>query len=188
MSWWRPSAAVLITVAVLACGGKGEGGDPSAGSDLPDEIITGFVTEESDSGYTQWRLSAPVAQRFNKKKVFVMDSPTIHFFDENGQLKTTLVAENGEYSQETHNMFVYGNVVGTSLEGDVLETDTLRYLNVEDKIVSDSFVRLTRGDNVMTGWGLEADNRLSSVDIKRDVKASLVDDNGPTREEEGVDG
>lgn len=188
MSWWRPSAAVLITVALLACGGEDDAGDASTGSDLPDEIITGFVTEESDSGYTQWRLSAPVARRFNQKKVFVMENPTIHFFDENGQLKTTLVALNGEYSQETHDMFVYGDVVGTSLDGDVLETDTLRYLNVEDKIVSDSFVRLTRGGNVMTGWGLEADNRLSSVDIKRNVKATLVDDDGRVQEEDGVDG
>jgi LPS export ABC transporter protein LptC len=186
MSWWRPSAAALVTIALLACGPEEEAGDPSAGDDLPDEIITGFVTEESDSGYTQWRLSAPVARRFNQKKVFLMESPTIQFFDENGQLKTTLVSENGEYSQETHDMFVYGNVVGTSLDGDVLETDTLRYLNVEDKIVSDSFVRLTRGGSVMTGWGLEADNRLSSVDIKRDVKASLVDD-GHGQEEDGID-
>ena len=188
MSWWRPSAALLIAVAILACGSEEEASAPSTGSDLPDEIITGFVTEESDSGYLQWRLSAPVAKRFNKKKVFIMDKPTIQFFDESGQLKTTLVAENGEYLQETHDMLVYGNVVGTSLDGDVLETDTLRYLNVEDKIVSDSFVRLTRGGNVMTGWGLEADNRLSSVDIKRDVKASLVDDGGRTREEDRVDG
>jgi LPS export ABC transporter protein LptC len=85
-------------------------------------------------------------------------------------------------------MFVYGEVVGTSLDGDVLETDTLRYLNVEDKIVSDSFVRLTRGNNVMTGYGLEADNRLSSVDIKRDVKATLVDEDDRSREEAGIDG
>ena len=188
MSWWRPSAAALITVVLLAGGAEDDAGDPSAGSDLPDEIITGFVTEESDSGYTQWRLSAPVARRFNKKKVFVMENPTIQFFDENGQLKTTLVSENGEYSQETHDMFVYGNVVGTSLDGDVLETDTLRYLNLEDKIVSDSFVRLTRGGNVMTGWGLEADNRLSSVDIKRDVKATLVDDGASSQEEDDIDG
>jgi len=188
MSWWRPSAAVLLTVALLACGSDDEVGEGTVQSDLPDEIITGFVTEESDSGYTQWRLSAPIARRFNQKKVFLMDSPTIQFFDENGQLKTTLVAQNGEYSQESHDMFVYGDVVGTSLDGDVLETDTLRYLNVEDKIVSDSFVRLTRGNNVMTGYGLEADNRLSAVDIKRNVKATLVDEDDRSREEAGIDG
>jgi len=188
MSWWRPSAALLIALLLFSCGSGEDGGQAAAGSDIPDEIITGFVTEQSDSGYLEWRLSAPVAKRFNAKKVFLMDNPTIQFFDEHGQLKTTLVSEKGEYSQETHDMLAYGNCVGTSLDGDVLETDSLRYLNVEDKIVSDSFVRMTRGDNVMTGWGLEADNRLSSVDIKRDVKATLVDEQGRGREEAGIDG
>lgn len=188
MSWWRPSAALMTALVLLSCGGGGDDGQATVDSDIPDEIITGFVTEQTDSGYLEWRLSAPVARRFNKKKVFLMDNPTIQFFDEHGQLKTTLVSEKGEYSQETHDMLAYGNCVGTSLEGDVLETDSLRYLNVEDKIVSNSFVRLTRGDNVMTGWGLEADNRLSSVDIKRDVKATIVDEEGTTREEAGIDG
>jgi len=174
----RVSIALVLTLAVWLSAGCGEDetGETSQASDLPDEVLVRFVTEETDSGRLNWRLSAPKATRYNKKKVFLMTSPRIEFYDAAGILKTTLVSDQGEYLQETRDMLAYGNVVVTSRDGDVLETDSLRYLNEEDKIVSDSFVKLTRHNDVVTGYGLEADNRLNSVDIKRDVRARIVND------------
>ena len=177
--WWRRRRNLfsVLLAAWIAAGCSSDGSDESAGdSGLADEIITGFTTIETDSGKVKWRLGAPTARRFNTRQVFIMERPTIEFFDPAGRLETTLVSESGEYSQETHDMLAYGNVVVTSVAGDVLETDSLRYLNSEDKIVSDCFVKLTRGNDVITGYGLEADNTLSSVDIKRDVNARIVDD------------
>ena len=177
--WWRRRHNLVPTLLVVwiatGCSGDESGGSVSD-SGLPDEIITRFTTIETDSGSVKWRLSAPTAKRFNTRKVFIMDRPTIEFYDAAGRRETTLVSESGEYSQETHDMLAYGNVVVTSVVGDVLETDSLRYLNSEDKIVSDCFVKLTRGNDVITGYGLEADNTLSSVDIKRDVNAKIIDD------------
>jgi LPS export ABC transporter protein LptC len=176
--WRRASASLAITLAVwigAGCGGADEQ-DAEARNDLPDEVIVSFVTEETDSGRLQWRLEAPEAKRFGARNVFIMTEPQIEFFDKQGALQTTLVSDTGEYLQDTHDMLAYGNVVVTSVEGDILETDTLRYLNEQDKIVSDSFVKLTRGKDVVTGYGLECDNTLSSVDIKRDVRARIVGD------------
>ena len=177
--WWRRwhslVPALLMVWIAAGCSRDGSGGTVSD-SGLPDEIITGFTTIETDSGRVKWRLGSPSAKRFNTRKVFIMEQPTIEFYNDAGRLETTLVSESGEYSQETHDMLAYGNVVVTSVVGDVLETDSLRYLNLEDRIVSDCFVKLTRGNDVITGYGLEADNTLSSVDIKRDVNARIVDD------------
>jgi hypothetical protein len=44
--------------------------------------------------------------------------------------------------------------------------------------VSDSFVKLTRGKDVLTGIGLECDHTLESVDIKKDVRAVILEENG----------
>ncbi len=178
--WCRAIVALALTVVVWLGGGCGQSDEERQGaqSDLPDEIIVEFVTEESDSGRLRWKLSAPHAQRFNKKKVFLMSRPRIKFYDDDGVLKTTLVSERGEYSKETHDMLAYGNVVVTSVDGDILETDSLRYINDDNKIVSDSFVKLTRGNDVITGYGLECDNELSSVDIKRDVRARIIGEEG----------
>jgi hypothetical protein len=66
----------------------------------------------------------------------------------------------------------------TSVEGDVLETDSLLWDNTQKKILSNSFVKLTRDGDVVTGYGLECKEDLGTVDIKRDVKATVVDGKG----------
>jgi len=141
----------------------------------PDEVFTDFVTLESDSGRLQWRLTAPKATRYSKEKRIMLDSPVIDFFDGEGIRQTTLIADAGEYSEETRDMLAYGNVIVESAGGDVLETDSLFWNSEQDKILSNSFVKLTRGRDVLTGYGLECDPSLNSVDIKRDVKATIID-------------
>jgi LPS export ABC transporter protein LptC len=145
-------------------------------TDVPDEVVTDFTTAETDSGRVAWTLTAPEAHRFNERKVFLMDNPRIEFYDEFGNLQTTLTSDKGQYFEQSRDMLAYGNVVVVSVEGDVLETDSLRYVNADDQIVSDSRVKITRGRNVTTGIGLRCDHELNSVEILRDVEAVIVDD------------
>ena len=150
--------------------------------DVPDEVIMDFETTESDSGLALWKLTAPKADRFTDKKLILLDKPRIEFFDENGAHITTLISDLGEYSIETRDMLAFGNVRVETVDGDILETDSLLWLNGRDKIISNSFVKLIRGRDVVTGYGLECDPNLNSVDIKRDVKATIIDEAGEVRE------
>jgi LPS export ABC transporter protein LptC len=179
----RISARTAVAVALgalyaLACDESTKQGTSVTATPLPDETVVEFLTQESDSGRVQWTLKAPRAERYNSRNVFVMSDPKIEFYDEMGNLQTTLTADNGEYSLATHDMLAYGNVVAVTFKGEVLETDSLRYLNAADKIVSDSFVKLTRGRDVVTGIGLECDHTLESVDIKKDVRARILEEDG----------
>ena len=146
--------------------------------DTPDDVFVDFVTEETDSGLATWRLTAPMASRYKEKKLVILDNPTFQFFDELGDIRTTLVSDSGEYYEDTRNMLAWGNVVVTSVDGDILATDSLLWDNQENKILSDSFVKLTRGRDVITGYGLECRDDLGKVDIKRDVKATIIDEEG----------
>jgi LPS export ABC transporter protein LptC len=170
--------AILLATIVLGCNDKGAKEASVQAAQFPDEIVMEFVTQETDSGRVRWKLAAPRALRYTAKNVFVMDNPKIEFYDEMGNLQTSLVAKNGEYSLATHDMLAYGDVVATSTKGEILETDSLRYLNEKDKIVSDSFVKLTRGGDVVTGIGMECDHTLDSVDIKKNVRARIVEEDG----------
>jgi LPS export ABC transporter protein LptC len=147
-----------------------------------DEIFSDFVTQESDSGLVRWILTAPRASRFKEDKLVVLDKPSIEFYDEHGDLRTTLVSESGEYYEDRRDMLAFGNVVVTTVDGDVLETDSLLWSDKERKILSDSFVKLTQDGSVITGYGLECDEDLGSLDIKRDVKATVVDEEGEITE------
>ena len=171
-------AMIMCALFVYACDEEAEQESSVQAAQMPDETVNDFHTQESDSGRVQWTVKAPHADRYNARNVFVMSDPKIEFYDEMGNLQTTLTAENGEYSLSTHDMLAYGNVVAVTFKGEVLETDTLRYLNETDKIVSDSFVKLTRGKDVLTGIGLECDHTLESVDIKKNVRAMILEEDG----------
>ena len=170
--------AVVMMVVALGCAKKDEKVAPVTTGQVPDETVSEFVTQETDSGRVQWKLAAPRATRYSTRNVFLLEKPTIEFFDEMGNLQTTLTAKSGEYSTTTHDMLAYGDVVATSTKGEILETDSLRYLNETDKIVSDSFVKLTRGRDVITGIGMECDHTLDSVDIKKNMRARIVEEDG----------
>ena len=174
---------VVVFAAVVLAAGCGDQTAEQAGvshEDVPDEVVTDFVTEETDSGLAAWTLTAPLANKFNARKVYLMDKPKIQFFDERGSLQTTLTSDYGEYFQESREMLAYGNVVVVSVVGDVLETDSLRYVTSVDKIYSDNFVKITRGDEVViTGIGMECDHTLNAVEIKKDFKATIINKDDP---------
>lgn len=183
----RSLAALVLAAAGLALLASCQGGDRDRGSiataDIPDQQFSDFMTVESDSGLVRWRLNAPVARVYNARKLLVTDKPRVEFFDENGLLTSVLVSEKGEYNQVTHDLTALGKVTITSEEGYVLETESLVWVNGLNEIHSDNFITFTRGRDVLTGYGLRGDPELRNVEILRDVKAYLRDDDGLLREE-----
>lgn len=169
---------LAVGVVVSACSEKGTEEVTYQNGEVPDEIFTDFVTEETDSGLVQWKLMAPKANRFAKRNLVVLESPVVEFYDKHGALKSTLKSETGEYDEKSRDMLAYGDVVVRTIEGDVLETDSLMWVNTRNKIVSNSAVRLTQQGNVVTGNGLECDPNLNSVDIKSNVKATIREQEG----------
>lgn len=177
-------SVVVLTVLLAVTGCSGESSPPETvdNAEVPDEVVTDFTTSESDSGRVAWTLTAPEAHKFNSRKMFLMDDPRVEFFDEFGNPQTVLTSDKGKYFETSRDMLAYGNVVVVSVDGDVLETDSLRYVNATDQIVSDSRVKITRGRNVTTGIGLRCDHKLNSVEILKDVEAVIIDDEPLERE------
>ncbi len=170
--------AGIIAVFFAACGEDSSGDLAFDRDSIPDEVFEDFVTQESDSGLMQWKLTAPMAKRFIKKHVVHMDYPRIEFYSNTGELKTTLTSDQGVYYEDPGDLLAYGNVVVISVDGDELETDSLLWVNARNKIISNCFVKLKREKTLITGYGLECDNDLSSAVIKRDVEATIITEEG----------
>jgi hypothetical protein len=66
-------------------------------------------------------------------------------------------------------------VVVVTEDGRRLETQELYYDNERGLIHNDVFDRLTRGDDVVTGVGLEATPDLEYIEIKQRVQAEVGD-------------
>ena len=158
MNHFVVTCLTIFTVVLLvfaSCSKDEKSKVPLITQDIPDQEFSDFSTVESDSGVVKWKLRAPVARVYNSKNLLVTDNPVIDFYDENGKITSTLTADKGEYNQETHDLTTLGNVVVTTTEGYTLETESLVWLQSLSEIHSEDFVKVTKGNDVLTGYGLK---------------------------------
>ena len=175
--------AVAAAFALISCQGVEEEGRSVYTEDVPDQEFSDFTTVESDSGIVKWVLSAPVARVYNASKLLVTDDPRIEFYNEDGTLASVLLAKKGEYNQVTHDLTALGDVIVTSSEGYTLETESLVWVEKLEEIHTEDFVRFVKGRDILTGYGFRSDPDLENVEIMKDVKAFLRDDEGLVDEE-----
>ncbi|MBN1884027.1 MAG: LPS export ABC transporter periplasmic protein LptC [Candidatus Krumholzibacteriota bacterium] len=186
MTTRRAIRGILIVAAALAvvsgCGRKDV--EQTLGAvEIPDQEFADFTTTESDSGRVTWKLWAPRARVYNERNLLVTDEPRIEFYDEFGEVSSVLTAEKGEYNKVSHDLTALGDVVVTSREGYTLETETLVWVEKLGEIHTEDFVRFTKATDVLTGYGLRSDPDLDDVEILRDVKAFLRDEDGAVSRE-----
>jgi LPS export ABC transporter protein LptC len=75
--------------------------------------------------------------------------------------------------EKTGRLDVFGKVVVVTQDSARLDTEFLRWNPERDKIETDAYVKFTRRDNVMTGWGMEADSDLGRLKILSQVSGSV---------------
>ncbi len=103
---------------------------------------------------------------------FVLD---IRILDSLGNSTTTITGDSGIIKEVQGAVQIYGNVVVITDDSSKLETEYLRWNSYTNRIKSDAFVRITKQGDVITGWGLDADNRLNSFKILNQVSGEVVD-------------
>src|SRR5262249_48046439 len=155
--WFRIAMAGLLCAALAACD-QSRRVVPGAGSgELPDQEGSDFMGAETDAGKPEWTRRARSAAMFNAPNVLVARGVRVDFFDDKGDRSSTLTAREGEMHQVRRDMVARGNVVLQTTEGTRMSTESLRFLNATQKIVSDDFVRVERQGDVLTGYGFESD-------------------------------
>jgi lipopolysaccharide export system protein LptC len=66
-----------------------------------------------------------------------------------------------------------------------MTTDQLQFRNKIQRIQTDSFVRVDRRGDVLTGYGFESDPQLKDFQFKRQVKATVHTRSGGSVEQRG---
>jgi LPS export ABC transporter protein LptC len=158
------------------------GSVPDAGQ-LPDQEVSDFVATETDGGAVQWKMYARSAATYRARNTVIARTVRIDFFDEKGARSSTLTAQEGEMNDLTHDMTARGDVVIQTTEGTRMTTDRLHFLNKRQRVQTDSFVRVDRRGDVLTGWGFESDPGLKDFQFKRQVKATVHTRSGGTLEQ-----
>ncbi|HYM82023.1 MAG TPA: LPS export ABC transporter periplasmic protein LptC [Candidatus Limnocylindria bacterium] len=177
---------LLLLLAALSGCERARSLDPtSSNAELPDQEVSDFVLTETDGGRLEWKMFARGAATYSARNLIIARDVRVDFFDENGKRSSVLTAQEGEIHQLRRDMVARGNVVLQTTEGTRMSTQQLRFLNREQKIVSDEFVRVERSGDVLTGYGFESDPHLNHFEFKRRVQATVRTRSGGLMEPRG---
>lgn len=163
---------LLIGILISACG-KEEPKAPALPVNVPDQVIENSTFTFSEEGIRSaviWAKYVEVYERLDLKKAKQVRAD---FYDKDGKHASVLVADSGVIQERRRKFEALGNVVVTTDEGIKLNTQTLRWDPEKAKIVTDDFVTVTKDQNVITGYGLEADQELKHFIIKKQVKGQI---------------
>jgi LPS export ABC transporter protein LptC len=146
---------------------------PSSGK-IPDSVLEKATIVMTSSGRRQAVIYADTLFVFEKEDSTSAINIKVDFFNDQGQYQSTLTAQSGLVRQKLQKFSVWGDVV---VQNDTsrLDTQSLNWDARRNLITTDDFVRLQRGKDIITGYGMEADSRLDNVKIMRDVQGRVHD-------------
>jgi len=170
-----PDVLVLLAALVWGCQGKAPSVPQGAELKVPDQEARDFTLTESSEGRKNWTLWASYAAMYNDRNLIDARTVRIEFYDSKGARNSTLLADQGLVDQRTNDLEAQGHVRITTESGVRMETDSLRWMNGRQKIVTDAFVRVTRKHDVVSGYGFESDPSLEHFHLAREVQAEVRD-------------
>ncbi|HZI89340.1 MAG TPA: LPS export ABC transporter periplasmic protein LptC [Candidatus Polarisedimenticolia bacterium] len=177
MASWIPAALLMVALGA-GCQSKNAPAPGASNLQMPDQEARDFTLTETSEGVKNWTLWASYAAMYNAKNLVDAKPIRIEFFDSKGKLYSKLTADQGLVDQRTNNLEAIGKVRIVTETGVHMETDSLRWINASQKIVSESFVKVTRNEDVVTGYGFESDPNLDHFHLKHEVRAEVRDTGG----------
>jgi len=139
----------------------------------PDSEVHGAKIYLYKKGEVTAEIKADKIVKFEAKDSTMAYNLNIKILDSLGKVSTKVFGDSGIIHESKGLLNIYGNVVVISENKTKLETDYLWWNSKTDRIKTDAFVRITEGKDVVTGWGLDADNKLSRIKILNRVSGTL---------------
>lgn len=102
---------------------------------------------------------------------------TLHvdFFNFQGKHTSTLNADSALVREKARLLEGFGNVRIVTDDGRTLESPHLAWNDANRLITTDSLVTITRGEDVMKGYGFSSDPELSHIKMRRQVSGRITD-------------
>jgi LPS export ABC transporter protein LptC len=179
---WLTLAVVVPLLAAAGCGEDpgdtetaGTAPETAADAAYPEQKFYDYRLIETEAGVKQWVLDSDEMLKWADRSDVTLVRVNMDFFRE-GEYFSTLVSDSGIANLQTNDVFVWGDVVVTTSDGRRLRTSELHYTNSDGLIRNEVFNVFDRGQDVITGIGLEATPDLDYIEIKRDVAAEVSDE------------
>jgi LPS export ABC transporter protein LptC len=163
---------VLVLLAGFNCS-KDESNAPALAEDVPDQVMENSTIIFSEEGVKSATIFAQYVAVYEKLDLKKAKKLHVDFYAQDGSQTSVLLADSGVIREGKQKVEALGNVVVTTQQGVRLATESLRWDPQTARIVTDDFVTITKGQDVITGYGLEADQELKHFVIKKEVKGEI---------------
>lgn len=165
-------AVTIVTGVILGCSDvPNQATSGSAGSSMLDsaeQVAFGFRTMITDRGVLRAEIFADTALFLDQNTKASLRTVNADFFGAAGTKEGTMVARIGNFDTRTQFLEAFGDVVITSVDGRVLRSPHVRFMQHLNQISSDSaFVLTEPGEKEVRGIGFKADPNLTFVDVMR---------------------
>ncbi|MFH1335628.1 MAG: LPS export ABC transporter periplasmic protein LptC, partial [Candidatus Zixiibacteriota bacterium] len=151
---------IFLLLSFFACSNE-ETKSPAPQVNAPDQVMENSTITFSDKGINSAIIWAKYIEVFEKLDLKKARQVRIDFYDKDGVHTSVLVADSGRIQERKHKFEALGHVVVTTDDGVKLTTQSLRWDPDINRIVTDDFVTITKDKNVISGYGLEADQQLN---------------------------
>lgn len=152
----------------------------------PTEISINTTILYSDSAILKLKLVTPELQRWDKEEEPYVEFPKgleVFFYDSLGNLESSLKANYGINYTKQKRVEVRHDVEVLNGKHEKLNTEELTWLEEEERIFTEKFVKITTPDEIITGDGLESNQTFTKYKIKNIKGTFSVEDDEEELEE-----
>jgi LPS export ABC transporter protein LptC len=152
----------VVILMLLACNEK-----PVCGPNpvLPNQMVDSLSLDESQSGKRLYTLEAQKAYVYDPAQRTDVTGVRVLFYDENGGVSSTLVADEGSIYAKNEDLVARGHVVVRTSDSTLLETDSLAWSNQRRLVRTDADLVIQTPKGRIEGKGLVSDAGLNKIDI-----------------------
>ena len=172
---WPILAFLLILIIACAKTESPQHVAAADSTDYPDTRLDDAVIVFTQDGVQSVVIDAAHIDRWEKKDSTVADTVKVKFYDKEGNVTSSLVADRGLIHEKSEKISVFGHVVAVNEDSTVLKTESLFWDPQTSLITTDDYVEVQRaGGDVLTGDGLKADRQLHEIEILNNVKGKVI--------------
>jgi LPS export ABC transporter protein LptC len=160
----RSVLSVFSAFSVLSCEDSGVRPTTTVqASDTADQVLEGFSHYVTNDGVRRSRVEADTAFYYEPTQITELHNVKVVFFDLKGVEGSTLTAHRGKYRWQDGSMEATGNVRVVSPDGRRLSTESLRYDNATNQIMTDKQFSFDRGAEHLEGNSFRSDPDFKNV-------------------------
>lgn len=155
----------------------------SADTLMPSQSMINAEINYTDSARLQLQITAPGIHNYSTETENYTEFPLgvlAQFFDKNGDIESQLSSNYAIYYTDKELWEAKDSVVVINKEGEILNTEQLFWDEKNKQIYSNSFVKITSPDEIITGEGFEADESFTRWKLKKITGTLYIEEETPS--------